>query len=334
MWPLAVTIAAALALVTATVAMELGRPSSASAEPSNAMAVDADPSTVPVDTARTVTGGGNFDVSINVTAATILYDTYKWKLLWDQSVLALNAGAHSTGDLFSSCAGFTATASDVATSCGPSAAEQAFTGVVDTLTFHCIASGISSLHLLPLAEDDVNGTTTIAAGVTVGTDLADATITCPALPTPTETPVPPTNTPVPPTNTPTSTPTNTPTATATNTATPTPTYTPTPTSTAAAVASPAPSGQGGTAAWGTPSATAALVRASTTVESSPQSDPAGAVRGQASSQGGATSLPLAGDGGTGPPIPWRPVTATVIILLVGAGSWVLYYGLREATAED
>jgi hypothetical protein len=87
-------------------------------------------------------------------------------------------------------------------------------------------------------------------------------------------------------------------------------------------------------AWGTPSVTPALVRASTTVESSPQSDPAGAVRGQGSSQGGATSLPLAGDGGTGPPIPWRPVTATVIILLVGAGSWVLYYGLREATAED
>jgi hypothetical protein len=47
-----------------------------------------------------------------------------------------------------------------------------------------------------------------------------------------------------------------------------------------------------------------------------------------------TSLPSAGDGGAGPPIPWRPVTATVIILLVGAGSWVLYYGLREATAED
>jgi len=28
------------------------------------------------------------------------------------------------------------------------------------------------------------------------------------------------------------------------------------------------------------------------------------------------------------------MTATVIILLVGAGSWALYYGLREATAED
>jgi hypothetical protein len=82
------------------------------------------------------------------------------------------------------------------------------------------------------------------------------------------------------------------------------------------------------------SPTPALVRASTTVEPSPQRDPAGAVSGQASSQGGVTSLPSAGDGGAGPPIPWRPVTATVIILLVGAGSWVLYYGLRESTAED
>jgi hypothetical protein len=58
------------------------------------------------------------------------------------------------------------------------------------------------------------------------------------------------------------------------------------------------------------------------------------VRGQSSSQGAVTSLPSAGDGGSGPPLPWRPITATAIILLVGAGSWVLYYGLREATAED
>jgi len=170
-------------------------------------------------------------------------------------------------------------------------------------------------------------------------------------PTPTETPTStpsatPTSTPTETaTSTPTDTPTNTPTATATNTATPTSTHTPTPTSTstvtptatatptstAAAANSPTPSGQG---AWGTPSATPALVRASTTVESSPQGNPGGAVQGQSSAQGGVTSLPSAGDGGAGPPIPWRPVTATVIILLVGAGSWVLYYGLREATAED
>jgi uncharacterized membrane protein len=166
--------------------------------------------------------------------------------------------------------------------------------------------------------------------------------------TPTETP---TNTPTEtPTNTTTNTPTNTPTATATNTATPTPTYTPTatptatstatptatatPTSTTAAVGSPTPSGQGGTAAWGVLSPTPALVRASTPVDPPPQATPAGAVRGQSASQGGVTGLPSAGDGGAGPPIPWRPVTAVVIILLVGAGSWVLYYGLREATAED
>jgi len=58
------------------------------------------------------------------------------------------------------------------------------------------------------------------------------------------------------------------------------------------------------------------------------------VQGQGASQGSVTGLPSAGDGGAGPAIPWRPVTASVIILLVAAGSWVLYYGLREATAED
>jgi hypothetical protein len=286
------------------------------------MAVDADPNMEGVDTARTVTGGGNFNVSINISAATIGYDTYQWKLSWDPAVLAFDAGAHSNGDPFSACAGFTTTANDVATFCVTTAGVQTFTGVVDTLAFHCIASGVDSpLHLLSLAEDDVNGTSTIAAGGAVETGLADATITCPALSTPTNTP----------TSTPTNTPTNTPTTTPTATATVTPTATATPTSTAAAAGSPTPSGQG---AWGTPSATPALVRASTTVASSPQAGPGGAVQGQASAQGGVTSLPSAGDGGAGPPIPWRPVTATVIILLVGAGSWVLYYGLREATAED
>jgi hypothetical protein len=49
---------------------------------------------------------------------------------------------------------------------------------------------------------------------------------------------------------------------------------------------------------------------------------------------GGAACATAGDGGAGAPIPWKPVSATVIILLVGAGSWVLYYGLREATAED
>jgi hypothetical protein len=33
-------------------------------------------------------------------------------------------------------------------------------------------------------------------------------------------------------------------------------------------------------------------------------------------------------------VPWSSVTAAGIILLVGAGSWVLYYGLREATPGD
>jgi len=169
-------------------------------------------------------------------------------------------------------------------------------------------------------------------------------------PTPTETPTStptatPTSTPTETaTGTPTATPTNTPTATGTatptsthtptptSTSTVTPTATPTPTSTAAATSSATPSGQG--AAWSTPSATPALVRADTTVQSTPQAVPAGGVQGQSASPTGVTSLPSAGDGSTGPPIPWRPVTATVIILLVGAGSWVLYYGLREATAED
>jgi hypothetical protein len=83
-----------------------------------------------------------------------------------------------------------------------------------------------------------------------------------------------------------------------------------------------------------PSATPVLVRASTTVEPSPQGTPAAAVQSQSSSPTDVTGLPKAGDGGTSPLVPWGSMTAAVIILLVGAGSWVLYYGLKEATPGD
>jgi hypothetical protein len=82
----------------------------------------------------------------------------------------------------------------------------------------------------------------------------------------------------------------------------------------------------------TASATPALVKAATPAQQ--QANPAGAVQSQSAAQNTVTTLPTAGDGGVGGPVPWKPVSATVIILLVGAGSWVLYYGLREATAED
>jgi hypothetical protein len=80
-------------------------------------------------------------------------------------------------------------------------------------------------------------------------------------------------------------------------------------------------------------ATPALVRADPGTEPS-GTNPGGAVQGQSASESDVTSLPSAGDGGEGAPVPLRPMTAVVIILLVGAGSWALYYGLREATAEN
>jgi hypothetical protein len=95
-----------------------------------------------------------------------------------------------------------------------------------------------------------------------------------------------------------------------------------------------PSTAGAPVVLGTPSATPALVLAGTPAQHGPESTPAGAVQSQSAPPAGVTTLPSAGDGGVGPAIPWRPVTATVVILLVGAGGWVLYYGMREATAED
>jgi hypothetical protein len=327
MWPLAVTIAIALALAAAQFSVF---PNSAGAQPATPNITFAAPASVTV--------GATFDVVISGDTGTVPVHTYGAMITLPVG-LSFVSSAHQAG------ATFPFVLAEPVAGAGPGdfgaradhlSPDTVFTpsAALEKFTLRCDAAGDHALHLT------TNGSVWYDASGIVATNLgADITVNCAALTsTPTSTP----------TNTPTSTPTNTPTATATNTPTLTPTYTPTATATAASTgtptvtpapaaatgASPTPSGQGNPAAWGILSPTPALVRANTTVDPPPQGTPGGAVQGQSSSQGGVTSLPSAGDGGAGPPIPWRPVTATVIILLVGAGSWVLYYGLREATAED
>ncbi len=166
-----------------------------------------------------------------------------------------------------------------------------------------------------------------------------------------------------PTATPTQTPTQAPTATPTETSTPSPSPTPstTPSPTAASSATPTPDGSptpdpSGTPADptataaaddpepstgapavvlvpGEPTATAVLVQAEARP---PQSEPdvslaAGAAETPSSSEASLSGLPAAGDGGEGPLVPWRPLTAAAVIVLAGGGSWAFYYLMRGAT---
>jgi hypothetical protein len=188
----------------------------------NAMAADANhtgTSDTSIQTSRTISGGGNFDVGINVTAAGNDYTTYQFKLEWDPTVLAFVSGTHLNPDVFYACFGFTTTASTVSSSCGRSYGTSTFVGPMDKITMRCVGNGTSTLHLVTLGEEPAYGTTTIdeLGAITTGLTDADPGITCENVPTPTPTPTP---------GTPTATPTAT--ATATRTPTNTPTATPTP----------------------------------------------------------------------------------------------------------
>jgi hypothetical protein len=309
-WRLAASIAAALALAAALSLVLLGV---AGAQPATPNITFTAPTSAAV--------GATFDVMISGDSGTTPVSTYG-AMITLPAGLSFVSGAHQAGATFpygSAEPQPGAGPGDFGTGAGHDPPDAIFAGALEKFTLRCDAAGDHALHLT------ANASVWYDADGRVATNLdADITVTCAA----------PTNTP---TSTPTNTPTITPTPTSTGTATPTPTLTPTTTSSVEPTGTPTASPTSVAllqAASGTPSATPALVRANTTVEPSPQGTPAAAVQSQSSSPTGVTGLPKAGDGGTGPLLPWGSITVTVIILLMGAGSWVLYYGLREATPGD
>jgi hypothetical protein len=220
----------AMLLVAGTVALLLGgdwwgvsaTPPSLAASP-NAMAVDA-VSGGAVDTARNVSGSRDpFGVDIVITGAGTAYQGYQYYLEWDPAVLAYDSQTNLSPSGLTLCAAPTTTLATVYAGCARQSGTITFTGPVNTVNMHCVGEGTSSLHLRTLAEHASLGTSTIGRfGVFIDTALADASVTCQAVPPPSPTPTP--------TNTLTPTVTRTPTATATPTftRTPTPTLTPTP----------------------------------------------------------------------------------------------------------
>ncbi len=261
---------ALVAAVAAVAAFSLLRPSGTEAVLThNLMSADAvgGDNCSPIDATHTVTGTGNFVVSACITwDGTDNYKGYNLKVSFDDGILvfvgtddlsdppdSVLESWHYTGlglMVFDSAV----TQFDINpangltdTLFGGSARNSGLTNVsgaaVDA-TFQCVGDGTSPLHLLTSADDPQQYTTTLGTGgITLTTDLVDASITCQGVPTPTpistptETSTPtatntptPTNTPAP-TGTPTNTPTPTNTATVTNTPTETPTRTSTPTAT-------------------------------------------------------------------------------------------------------
>jgi len=201
----------------------------------NAIAVDA-VSGGSVDASRTVTGTDPFDVDVVITTVGEAYQAYQQYTQWNPAVLALDNAVFLSPDGLVLCGQRVTTESTVQGGCA-GMGTTTYTGPVETFTFHCVADGTTTLHLVTLVENFQFGTTTVRSpGSIIDTTLIDASMTCqgigpPATATPTSTPVvSPTPTPTR-TATPTRTPTATPTPTATRTPTPTPgtpTATPTP----------------------------------------------------------------------------------------------------------
>ncbi len=179
---------------------------------SAAMAVDAI-SGGAIDSARTVTGSGPFDIDIVVTSTSEPYKAEQYKLQWDAAVLAYDAERPANLDGLSLCGQPTAGADTVWNGCAATEPTTA-TGVVHTVTLHCVQDGTSPLHLVSIAEDSAFGTALATGpGTPLATSLTDAQITCgeggapppppgasptPGLPAPTPSGPVPTPTPLPP----------------------------------------------------------------------------------------------------------------------------------------
>jgi hypothetical protein len=134
-----------------------------------------------VDATRVVTGPSPFDVDIVVTKAGSGYQGYQYLFKWDPAIVAYEgekdlkpAGIdicgtptlESENTLYTGCAKLSQGALN-------------YTGPVSTLTFHCVADGVSPLHLMTFAEDKDFGTSVLGwTGVIIETTLTDASVTC------------------------------------------------------------------------------------------------------------------------------------------------------------
>ena len=156
------------------------------------MQVDANPGVNNVDGSRTVTGTGTFTVDVLVSAAGEAYAGYQYSLAlgWDFDNLMVLPGVlafNSVTQAPAQTAGMTLctsnpplTANDVLyDGCGRSSGTHTYTGVVETVTMHCLQDGTATLHLLTYDDDQGFGSWMLRAnGTRIITDLTDADIKC------------------------------------------------------------------------------------------------------------------------------------------------------------
>ncbi len=143
------------------------------------MAVDA-VSGGEINATADIAGTDPFDVDVDILDATIGYQGYQYYLEWDPEVLAFDNHADQEPEDLDLCANPKVEESRIAAGCARVTDTTTFAGPVGTLTFHCVASGTSLLHLVTSGERPVSFSTAMAPrGLLIPTELRDASVTCP-----------------------------------------------------------------------------------------------------------------------------------------------------------
>lgn len=142
------------------------------------MAVDA-VSGASVDANRTVTETPTFDVDVVVDKAVSGYQGYQYMIQWDPAVLAYEGQEDLKPEGLELCAEPTPRENTIYGGCARISENTNFTGPIHKVSFRCVAEGTSPLHLVSLTENEHFGSTILGfAGVTIDTDLTDASVTC------------------------------------------------------------------------------------------------------------------------------------------------------------
>jgi hypothetical protein len=135
-----------------------------------------------VDASRVVTGSDPFDVDLVVDKAVSGYQGYQFTIQWDPTVLAYQEQKDLQPEQMVLCATPNVKENSVYSGCARVSENTSYVGPLNTLTFQCVADGVSPMHLVSLTEDPAFGTSELGfSGVTVETTLTDASVTCQGL---------------------------------------------------------------------------------------------------------------------------------------------------------
>jgi hypothetical protein len=142
--------------------------------------IDVDPSTPEVDVGpRTFAVGDTIAVDVVVLSSPMAYNAYQYQLSWNTSVLEFREEKGVSPELEMCLTTVRPMPDSVYGACLNPKASVTYTGPVSEVTFVCVGTGESDLHLVGSLEDNQFFTALGAeAGIPIPTALQDASVKC------------------------------------------------------------------------------------------------------------------------------------------------------------